>query len=177
MTNQACRPSLMTMKFFPRPLQTALDDTKGGRLREQIKTFDPQGDSATETVGTLQAGSSRETRVVYSASEVGPDISKFKAAERCFWVEAATVMSPRPMIRQVNLEELHGMWDYEGKLELKSWGSTQGIKILHNRLRSPPAKIIRIFLSKAADAIVEEVMGSKVKPIYETRIRWVQHLD
>ena len=76
-------------------------------------------------------------------------------------------MSPRPMIRQVNLEELHGMWDYEGKLELKSWGSTQGIKILHHILCSPPAKIIRIFLSKAADTIVQEVMGLKVRPLLD----------
>ena len=167
MTNQACRPSLMTMEFFPRPLQTALDDTKGGRLRSQIKTFETQGDSANEIVGTLQAGSSRETRVVYSATKVGPDISRMQTAERRFWVEAATVMSPCPMIRQVNLEELHGMWDYEGKLELKSWGLTQGIKILHHRLLSPPAKIIRIFLSKAADVIVEQVMGSRAQPLLD----------
>ena len=59
------------------------------------------------------------------------------------------------------------MWDYEGKLELKSWGSTQGIKILHHRLRSPPAKIIRIFLSKAADAIVQELLGSNVRPLLD----------
>ena len=36
------------------------------------------------------------------------------------------------MIMQVNLEELHGIWDYEGKLELKNWGATLRKRVLEH---------------------------------------------
>ena len=56
------------------------------------------------------------------------------------------------------------MWDYEGKLEAKQWERSQGRRILFHGILSPSAKMIRLFLSKAADAIVQEVMGSMVIP-------------
>ena len=73
-------------------------------------------------------------------------------------------MSKDPLIRRVVAEELHAMWDYEGKLEAKQWERSQGRRILFHRILSPPAKMIQLFLSKAADAIVQEVMGSMVIP-------------
>jgi len=53
MTTQACRPSLMTMNVYPRTLQTALDDTKGGRLPKQIKSFETRADMGESIVGTM----------------------------------------------------------------------------------------------------------------------------
>jgi len=170
MTNQACRPSIMTMNVYPRSLQTALDDTKGGCLRSQIKTFEVQDGKNTEIVGAIKGGSGLLKQAVYSTAKTGPDISEMKPGDLNFWVEAQTVFSPLPMIRQVNLEELHSIWDYEGKLELKTWGVTLGKRVLEHRLRSPPAKIIRIFLSKAAETIVDEVMSARVEPLADKKV-------
>ena len=69
------------------------------------------------------------------------------------------VMSKTLLIRQVTITELHTMWDYEGKLESTQWSKLQGKEVLRHRIMSPPAKIIRTFLSKAADTIMSEVMG------------------
>ena len=134
MTTQACRPSLMTMNVYPRTLQTALDDTKGGRLPKQIKSFETRADMGESIVGTLQEGGATERVPVYSAAKVGPDISEMKMSNRFFWVEAATVMSKTPMVRQVTIEELHAIWDYEGKLETSRWSKAQGSKVLYHRI-------------------------------------------
>ena len=101
---------------------------------------------------------------VYSATKVGPDILEMKFQDRFFWVEASTVMSKDPVIWGVVAEELHPMWDYKGKLEDEQWERSQGRRILFHRILSPPAKMIWLFLSKAADAIIQEVMVSMVVP-------------
>ena len=58
----------------------------------------------------------------------------------------------------------------ESKLDLKTWGVTLGKRVLEHRLRSPPAKIIRIFLSKAAETIVEEVISTRVEPRADEKV-------
>ena len=157
----------MTMNVYRRPLQNALDDTRGGRLRTQVRSFEARGDMGESLVGTLRQGTTVDRMPVYSAAHVGPDISELKFVDKLFWVEAATVMSKTPLLRRVMMSELHAMWDYEGKLEARDWSKLQDSEVLRHRLLSPPAKMIRIFLSAAADAVVREVMkpGSWVKPV------------
>ena len=84
-----------------------------------------------------------------------------------FWLEVATVMSKSPMVWQVTIKELHVMWDYEGELESTCWSKAQGSKVLYHIIQSPPAKMIRVFLSKAADAIVDKCHGDRIKAIYQ----------
>ena len=155
------------MNVYRRPLQNALDDTRGGCLRTQVRSFEARGDMGESIVGTLRQGTTVDRVPVYSAAQVGPDISELKFADKLFWVEAATVMSKTPLVRRVMMSELHAMWDYEGKLEARDWSKLQDSEVLRHRLLSPPAKMIRIFLSAAADAVVQEVMkpGSWVKPV------------
>ena len=74
-----------------------------------------------------------------------------------------SVMSKEHVTCKVKLSQLLGMYDYEGKNESRSWTKAEGKAVLFQRTRSPPAKIIRIFLHKAADNVVEEVMGYKNK--------------
>ena len=70
-------------------------------------------------------------------------------------------MSKDSMIRRVVDEVLHAtMWDYEGKLEAEQWKRSQGRRILFHIILSPPAKMIQLFLTKAADAIIQEVNGA-----------------
>ena len=96
---------------------------------------------------------------VYLATKVGSDISEMKFEDRFFWVKAATIMSKELVIRQVVAEELHAMWDYEWKLEAREWECSQGRRILFHIILSSSAKMIQLFLRKAADVIVQEVMG------------------
>ena len=72
-------------------------------------------------MGRSLDATSKEMVHVYSATKVGPDILEMKFEDRFFWVEAATVMSKDPVIQRVVAEELHAMWDYEGKLEAEQW--------------------------------------------------------
>ena len=74
-------------------------------------------------MGRLLDTTSKEMVPVHLATKVGPDISEMKFEDRFFWVEAATVtgMSKDPVIRWVVAEELHAMWDYEGKLGVQQW--------------------------------------------------------
>ena len=103
-----------------------------------------------------------------SAAKVGPDISEMKLSNQFLWVEAAIVMPKSPMVWQATIEELHVKWDYEGKIETSCWSKAQGSKMLYHRIRSPLARMIRIFLAKAADAIVNEVMGATSWPSTKT---------
>ena len=61
---------------------------------------------------------------------------------------------------RIKVFELFSMWDYEGKLESTEWSRDESIKILRAQTLSPPAKMIRLFLSKSADAMLQEVVGT-----------------
>ncbi|KAL7527269.1 hypothetical protein ACHAXR_004033, partial [Thalassiosira sp. AJA248-18] len=159
--SQSSRPSLMTMKVYPRPLQTALDDTVGGRWCEHQNSFEPREDLGMNVLGTIVDKRDGIAKSLYSAKKLGPDISTLKGEDRFFWVSAASVMSKNHVLRRVKIFELFAVWDYEGKLESSEWSHAESIDILRYRTLSPPAKMIRLFLGKAADAIVQEVMGAR----------------
>ena len=93
-----------------------------------------------------------------------------------FWIEAAAVTSKTLLSRQVDITELHAIWDFEGKLESKQWSQLQGKEVLRHRILSLPAKIVRILVSKAADAIVNRVKGLCPRLATELRsneLQWV----
>ena len=104
------------MNVYPRHLQTALDDTLGGRLCKQVNSFEPWENLGVSVLGRLLDATSKEMVPVYSAKKVDPDILGMKFEDRFFWVETATVASKEPVIRGAVAEELQAMWDYEGKL-------------------------------------------------------------
>ncbi len=67
------RPPIMKMKFYPRTLQTALDDTLGNGV---YHSFEPRkGPEVTVgVVGGVHVGLPSGILPVYSAQSVGPDI-------------------------------------------------------------------------------------------------------
>ena len=158
---QPSQPTLMTMVTYPRHLQTALDDVARGLSNVKMVSFDTcLDDLGGSIVGGLADKASGCIEPVFSASSTGPDITGLKFANRFFWVQAASVWSAEPVIRRVKAEELHAIWDYEGKLESRKWSSHESASVLKHRISSPPAKILRIFLSKAAEAIARQVLGT-----------------
>ena len=144
-------PPSMTMNQYPRSLQTVLDDTLGSN--RVAESFENEPSSEGSSVGQVRGQKSGNLQPVYSATRLGPDLSTMRARDRLIWVKANSVRSPHPVLRQVNIHELHAMWDYEGKLECKHWSQGMKYKVLSYRLLSPPAKIVRLFLFQAADAI------------------------
>ena len=150
-------PSLMTMKQYQRPLQTALDDVQSGSRAELVRSFDAREDLGNSIFGTVRFGpGSNNNKPVYTSKGVGPDISLLDDSDIRFWVQADSVFSKIPVIRKVRWHELLGIWDYEGKMESRRWTDEQTVEVLRARLRSPPAKMLRLFLSTAASAFVEE---------------------
>ena len=168
---QPSRPSLMTMNVYPRPLQTALDDTVGGRWCDHQDSFELRDDLGDNVLGTVVDRKDGRTRSLYSADRVGPDISTMAEEDRFFWVSAASVRSKDHVFRRVKTYELFSIWDYEGKLESVEWSRAEAVQVLRYRTLSPPAKMIRLFLSKAADAIVQEVMGAGAQQVIGPTLR------
>ena len=158
------KPPMMTVKSYPRTLQTVLDDTLGGDQR--VSSFEKREDMDGLPIGVVTFKRIAKQVPVFSAASLGPDISALAVEERTIWVRANSVRSRDPVVRQVNIHELHAMWDYEGKLEVKHWTTLQRWKVLQNRLLSPPAKIIRTFLTQASVAMLGDahVTPSKLKP-------------
>jgi len=160
------RPSLMTMNRYPRPLQTALDDVIGGMMEHQVPSFEVRADVGNDVIGLVTNRAGIQSHV-FSAAGVGPDLATLNKTERFFWVKAASVMSDEPVLRRVKMHELLSMLDYEGKVEARHWSKSEEDDVFSQRVLSPPAKIIRTFLGKAADAIAAVVFHEHVaaKPL------------
>jgi hypothetical protein len=58
------------------------------------------------------------------------------------------------VVRRVNINEQHAMWDYEEKQEGADWTGQQRVLALRHRLRSPLAKILCVFVEVAAEGIL-----------------------
>ena len=116
-------PTIMKMKAYQRPLQTALDDTLGG---EQVASFEPRVEvSGGQMPGEVVLPSGR-CSPVFVATGLGPDISVLRGEARRFWVSANSAMNPEgPVLRQVRWYELFAMWDYEAKLALTEWSAAE----------------------------------------------------
>eukprot|EP00986_Skeletonema_menzelii_P016382 scaffold14397_cov80-Skeletonema_menzelii.AAC.1 len=129
---------------FTRTLQTSLDDTLGiaypqPELNKDGDVIDPR---------------SGKVRECYYAGGLGPDISKLKPEDRTFWVKAKSVRRKRKcVLRTVTAAELSSLWDYETKLEVKSFGKETARALFHARLESPPGKILRTFGHPAFEKI------------------------
>jgi hypothetical protein len=91
---------------------------------------------------------------VYSEDAVGPDLSCLSPWERHFWVNAHSVFSKLPVLRQVKTSELMVIWDYEGKLESQGWSREHCLQILQAWLLYPPGKMLRHFVQAVWDAIL-----------------------
>ena len=89
------RPSLMTMNVYPRQLQTALDDTLGGRWCDHQGSFDPRVDLGKNVIGTVVDKKDGRLRFLYSANSVGPDISKMKKRMTVSFGSAQPVLDPK----------------------------------------------------------------------------------
>ena len=79
-------------------------------------------------------------------------------------------MFKTPMVWQVTIDDLHSIWDYEDKLECKRCSKPHRNMMLSYRICSQLAKMIRVFLTKAADVIVDTVMGTMSQPFPEVSV-------
>jgi hypothetical protein len=141
------KKSLMTTTDYPICLQTALDDTKGSRYGRTPK-FEarPEGSELPPlAIGIVKLAG--KTCPVYDGRGLAPDLGLLDWDVRQLWVRAASVFSrKKPVIRQVNNQELFSIWDYEGKLQPMGWSHSQLLWVMAARFVSPPAKIVRSIL-------------------------------
>ena len=140
-----------------RPLQTALDDTQGRPPGRDV-VFE-KGSSSLDLPSNVmgmvfRVGQPSKGRWVYDSAQLGPDITALSTKELYIWVEASTIYTKDKMVRQVLQGELFTMWDYGGKEELKTWSYPLAREILNQRLRSPPAKMLRSFVFTAGALLV-----------------------
>ena len=136
---------IMTSGHYERPLQAALLDTLGASQREvtaeDLETSPPsQGEVI---VGRAVLEDAPDGQWIYSSRGLGPDISRLGREFREFWVRADSVWSKQQILRQVSLEELFAIWDYEGKLEAKAWTFASPLLLAKSfgALRMPPLNL------------------------------------
>jgi hypothetical protein len=143
---------LMTSYVLPWTLQTALADTYGA---SQGASFEPQAAVIPpEARGVLSSSTGHALLPVYSSNQLGPDLSLIPFKDVLIWVQAYSVFSKVPVLRQVRVAELFAIWDYEGKLESGSWGRAHSLRILKARLSAPPAKMLRCFAQSVFDVVL-----------------------
>ena len=133
------RAQIMMASTFSRPLQTALDDTLGGANRA---VFDHLGerDSDTSIIGHVRPSGSKERYPVYDAQGLAPDVGNLASTKRQIWVYAESVFgrkgaAGKRVVRQIDSSEVLSIWDYEGKLEARRWGTELRRAITNARLR------------------------------------------
>ena len=147
----------MTTPQYQRPLQTSLDDTIGSTVRGRVvfETLPAGQVSIAGEIGYARvAGAGGNKSPVYDGEGRVPDLGSLPKEERRIWVRAASVFSPgRKKVRTVADHEMFAIWDYEGKLESKSWPKGIVGKVLEARFASPPAKMIRTLLFTACEYI------------------------
>lgn len=122
----------MTAGSYPRPLQTALDDTIGSLFKQR---------------GSLELSHSTQSQLegstIYEASELAPDLSAMTKSEISqVWVRAVSVFSKAKIVRRMTMLECLAVWDYAGKIHYQGLTQHQISALLSYRLRSPPAKIV-----------------------------------
>ena len=89
------KDALMMAPQFPRPLQTALDDTLGESRRATVVVEEAQTATPTNELphilGFAPTSKVKYKTPVFDASRRGPDIGSLTRAERNFWVSANSV--------------------------------------------------------------------------------------
>ena len=73
----------MTVKSYPRMLQTVLDDTLGGDQR--VSSFEKREDMDGLPIGVVTFKRISKQVPVFSAASLGPDISAMAVEERTIW--------------------------------------------------------------------------------------------
>ncbi|KAL7524488.1 hypothetical protein ACHAWF_000972, partial [Thalassiosira exigua] len=157
--------SLMTTQSYPRPLQTALDDTIGhssnARSGSEIKTSTKLEEPA---VGQVQLRSGK-TKPLYDGASLAPDLGALEGGDQLIWVRANSVfVCGDHVVRQTGLHELFAMWDYEGKVGLRDLQLKDRWKMLELRLGSPPAKNMRTLLFRCCEMQLTGVVRPSAIP-------------
>ena len=166
METEIPKEAIMTVRTYGRSLQTSLDDTLGASP-VNVK-LEPTLHNEGASQGTIVVGSvtlkehkykgGNVVRQVYDSGGLAPDIGCLPPIERFIWVRASSVRSPgSKIIRAVQYSELLGMWDYEGKLESRHWPWELRREVLNQRLKSPPAKMLRSLTFKACELLLPPV--------------------
>lgn len=99
---------------------------------------------------------------VYDGAGRGPDLGSLQGLERHIWVKSSTVHGTKKygrtnqVIRPATDPELFAIWDYEGKSESKFWPTSHTQCVMNQRLRSPPAAMLRSFAYCAGDFLCPE---------------------
>ena len=153
----------MTARTYGRSLQTSLDDTIGASPFN-VK-FEPNLPNEGASMGLVVVGhvilnrfarkGDSVTKLVYDSGGLAPDLGCLTPLDRFISVRATSVRNPgSKIIRAVNYSELLGMWDYEGKLESRHWPWKLQREVLNQRLKSPPAKMLRSLTFKACELLL-----------------------
>ena len=150
------KEALMMAPQFSRPLQAALDDTRGPPPGKKVvfearkSTPLPKNIACHVTIPRLV-----HKAPVYDTRYLAPDVGTLPGKDRSIWVQASSVFTPRSkVVRQVNHAELFSIWDYEGKYESKHWQDHITRSVLKQRLASPPAKMLRSFVFSAGGLLI-----------------------
>ncbi|KAL7525888.1 hypothetical protein ACHAXR_001204, partial [Thalassiosira sp. AJA248-18] len=150
--------AIMMAPQYSQAMQTALDDTIGGDAKavefETLVEGEPFSKLALARV-TLDKG--KKMKLLFDSQGLAPDVGHMPVAERYFWVQANSCMSPKkPIRRQIRYHELLGLWDYEGKQESVNWSHHQRRLVLARRLQSPPAKMLRSLCFASCELMLPE---------------------
>ena len=159
----------MTAGCYPRPLQTALDDTLGAASGIKVDLLEAPSDDRVQSSGVIGhvrvLGSSADPRPLYDASASAPDISILAPDDRYLWVQAESCRCKKGrVVRQLTYSEVLSLWDYEGKLESRHWPPEVRYEVLHRRLQSPPAKLVRALVFEAGEQLSGDAGSAQLPP-------------
>ena len=128
----------MTSSLYPRPLQTALDDTVGPTRYKNFEIVN--GD---KNIAGMVTYYNNNQYKVYDANGLGPNLACLSTDEiDNLWVRTKSVFSKAPVVRRTKLLEVLAIWDYAGKIRYTGLSENTIRRLLTSRLLSPPAKII-----------------------------------
>ena len=117
------KEAVMMAPQFSRPLQTALDNTRGpisGRklvFEARSRAPLPQNIAGYVTIPRLV-----HQAPVFNTDYLVPDVEALCIEDRSIWVQAKSVFAKaNKVLRQLNHAESFSVWDYEGKYESRTW--------------------------------------------------------
>lgn len=154
--SRECEPYLelslpgMTAGAYPRVLQTALDDTLGppmGNYRLRLSETRQEDGAIGLVFGHRIPGGGMP---VFDSRTLGPDLHVLNRWQRKqIWVRAETVFAKDPCLRRMSDIEVMSTWDYVDKASRARLNHTDRVRLVLNRLASPPGKMVNaaVFLT------------------------------
>ena len=147
----------MTDAYYPRSLQTALDDTLGPSRQQQ--KFSPNPNRASSVDGYIIQADGQADQPVYKSTGLGPDLNELSDAELAsIWVRAESVFAPKPVLRKLERLETMALWDYAGKIWYNKMHPTTIGRLLVARRLSPPAKILTALTFTLSQQILDYLL-------------------